>query len=341
MKKAAQGGKVKMSDIASALGVSAMTVSRAFRGDAGINAQTRARILSKAEELGYVFDSTASNLRQNRTGFVAVTVPSIENANFSATVRELSRGLLKRNIQILLANTEYDPEEEERLIAQLLRRNPEAIVLTGAQHTAKTRALLSKAPMPVIEIWDLPAKPIGHVVGFSNEASVRGLVDHMVKSGRRRLAFLGGETAHDPRGAQRRAGFVEAMAGHGLEATRLVPAGAAPVGMTEGASGLELMRTLFPDTDGLICVSDLVAFGALAQCHRLGVKVPEDLAIAGFGNYEIGRICEPPLTTIDVHAGLIGSRTADMVLGLLEGTPLAAPLRQVLQPDLILRRSTP
>lgn len=159
MKKAAQGGKVRMSDIASALGVSAMTVSRAFRGDAGINAQTRARILSKAEEMGYVFDSTASSLRQNRTGFVAVTVPSIENANFSATVRELSKGLLKRNIQILLGNTEYDPEEEERLIAQLLCRNPEAIVLTGSEHTARTRALLSKAKMSVIEIWDLPAKP--------------------------------------------------------------------------------------------------------------------------------------------------------------------------------------
>lgn len=223
MKKAAQGGKVRMSDIASALGVSAMTVSRAFRGDAGINAQTRARILSKAEEMGYVFDSTASSLRQNRTGFVAVTVPSIENANFSATVRELSKGLLKRNIQILLGNTEYDPEEEERLIAQLLCRNPEAIVLTGSEHTARTRALLSKAKMSVIEIWDLPAKPIGHVVGFSNEASVRGLVDHMVRSGLRRLAFLGGEAAHDSRGAQRRAGFIDAMSRHGLEATRLGP----------------------------------------------------------------------------------------------------------------------
>lgn len=111
--------------------------------------------------------------------------------------------------------------------------------------------------------------------------------------------------------------------------------------MTEGASGLDLMLELYPDTEGLICVSDLVAFGALAQCQRLGLKVPGDLAIAGFGNYEIGRICEPPLTTIDVHAEQIGSRTADMVLELLEGTPPTAPLRQVLQPDLILRRSTP
>ncbi|PWE48404.1 LacI family transcriptional regulator [Thioclava sp. NG1] len=331
-----------MSDIAAALGVSAMTVSRAFKGESGISAKTRTSILLKAEELGYVFDATASNLRQSRTGFVAVTVPSIENANFSATVRELSKGLLKKNIQILLTNTEYDPNEEERLIAQLLQRNPEAIVLTGGQHTPRTRALLAKASIPVVEIWDLPAKPIGHVVGFSNESAVKGLVDHLVKTGRRRLAFLGGEATNDSRGAQRRAGFVAALREHGLETNRLIPAGPAPVGMSEGASGLERLINLFGDTDGLICVSDLVAFGALQQCRRLGVEVPDDIAIAGFGNYEIGRVCEPPLTTIDVHAGLIGSRCADMVLTLLEGpSPPGAALWQALQPDLILRRSTP
>lgn len=333
-------GRVKMADIAEAVGVSAMTVSRAFRPDGGINAATRATILQKAEELGYVFDATAANLRQSRTGFVAVTVPSIENANFSATVRALTQGLMRGNIQILLGNTEYDPEMEERLIAQLMRRNPEAIVLTGAQHTDRTRTLLENAPIPVIEFWDLPQRPLGHVVGFSNAASVTGLVDHMLRAGRRRLAFLGGETAFDPRGAQRRAGFVAALAAQGLEAHRLVPTGRAPVGMTEGAAGLDRLLDTYPEVDGVICVSDLVAFGALAQCQRRGVAVPGDLAIAGFGNYEIGRVCEPPLTTIDVHAEEIGARTAEMVLALLDD-PSPVPLRHVVQPDLILRRSTP
>ncbi|KFB08346.1 LacI family DNA-binding transcriptional regulator [Nitratireductor basaltis] len=341
MKKHAHHGKVKMSDIAAALGVSAMTVSRAFKGDGGISSRTRAAILAKADELGYVFDATAANLRQNRSGFVAVTVPSIENANFSATVRALSQGLLKKGIQILLANTEYDVDEEERLIAQLLRRNPEAVVLTGGQHTVRTRAMLRNVAIPVVEIWDMPVKPIGHVVGFSNRTSMKTLVDHMIKSGRNRLAFLGGETDADQRGVQRRAGFVEAMESHGLEASRLVPAGAAPVGMTEGASGLDLLLDHFPDTDGVLCVSDLVAFGVLAQCARRGVRVPEDLAVAGYGNYEIGRVCEPPLTTIDVYAGRIGARTADLVVELLEASVQGVAQKHIIQPDLILRRSTP
>lgn len=341
MKRSAQNGKVKMSDIAAALGVSAMTVSRAFKGDTGINPRTRAGILAKAEELGYVFDATAANLRQNRSGFVAVTVPSIENANFSATVRALSQGLMKKGLQILLANTEYDAKEEERLIAQLLRRNPEAVVLTGGQHTSRTRAMLENVAIPVIEIWDMPETPIGHIVGFSNRLSIKALVGHMVKCGRIRLAFLGGETDADPRGMQRRAGFVEAMQDHGLEAHRLVPAGPAPVGMTEGAAGLDLLLDHYPNTDGVLCVSDLVAFGVLAQCARRGVRVPEDLAVSGFGNYEIGRVCEPPLTTIDVYAGRIGARTADLVIELLDAPDKGAAQRHMIQPDLILRRSTP
>ncbi|SLN63462.1 HTH-type transcriptional regulator GntR [Aquimixticola soesokkakensis] len=342
MSPAKRHAKVKMTDIAQAVGVSAMTVSRAFKGDTGVKPATRAAVLSKAEELGYVFDATAANLRQSRTGFVAVVVPSLENANFSATVRALSKALSQKNIQILLANTEYDVEEEERLIPQLLRRNPEAIVLIGTQHSKRTRALLKKAPVPVIEIWDLPREAIGHVVGFSNFDAVQLLVAHLVKSGRRRLGFLGGEAGNDPRGQQRRAGFVAALAQLALPAHRLVPLGTAPVGMTEGAAGLDRLLSQFPDTDGIICVSDLVGFGAVAQCARRGIAVPETLAIAGFGNYEIGRVCEPALTTVDVGAEQIGQRTAELVFDLLApGNTRQGPRRFDIHPDLIVRRSTP
>ncbi|TNJ43384.1 LacI family DNA-binding transcriptional regulator [Phaeobacter sp. B1627] len=330
-----------MADIAKAVGVSAMTVSRAFKGDQGVKAATRAAILKKADELGYVFDATAANLRQNRTGFVAVTVPSVENANFSTTVRAISQVLARKNIQILLANTEYDPDEEERLINQVLRRNPEAMILTGAQHSKGTENLLRKAAIPIIEIWDLPDDPIGHVVGFSNRESVKGLVDHLVKSGRRNIAFLGGETQADPRGVQRRAGFVAAMEAQGLAAHRLIPLGNSPVSMSEGATGLDLLCERFPEADAIMCVSDPVAFGALAQCARRGITVPDDIAIAGFGNYEIGRICEPPLTTVDVKADLIGQRAAELAIDLLAGnTENSDRMRVVIRPDLILRGST-
>ena len=328
-----------MTDVARLAGVSPMTVSRAFKSASSISGATRETIMKAAEELGYVFDSTASNLRSQRTDFVAVTIPSINNANFADTVRALSDGLKPRGLQILLGTTDYDMNEEERLIEQLLRRRPEAIVVTGGNHTPRARRLLENAAVPVIETWDLPEMPIGHVVGFSNAQAVRGMVDHFVARGLTRIAFIGGDTSRDTRGADRRAGFVAAMQAHGLDASRLVAAGPPPISMREGAEAMARLLQTLPDTEAVICVSDLSAFGALTECQRRGVPVPGRISIAGFGDYEIAGISVPPLTTIDPHPRDIGSRAVALIGDILDGRQ-ASPARIVISPDLILRGSS-
>ncbi|MGL5012168.1 MAG: LacI family DNA-binding transcriptional regulator, partial [Paracoccaceae bacterium] len=227
-----------MADIARVAGVSPMTVSRAFKRDASVSESTREAILKVAEDLGYVLDSTAANLRSQRTDFVAVTIPSLNNANFADTVAGLTEGLKDHGLQILLGYTNYDMGEEERLIEQLLRRRPEAIVVTGGRHTARGRRLLENAGIPVIEMWDLPDDPINHVVGFSNARAVQGMVDHFVARGARRIAFIGGDADRDTRGTDRRAGFIAAMERHGLDATRLIAAGVPPISMLEGAAAM-------------------------------------------------------------------------------------------------------
>lgn len=308
-----------MADIAKSLGVSPMTVSRAFKRDAAVSQETRETILKAAEELGYVFDSTAANLRSQKTNFVAVTIPSINNANFAETIRQLSDGLARYDLQILLGYTNYDMQEEERLIEQLLRRKPQAIVVTGCEHTERAHRLLSNAGIPVVETWDLPEQPIGHVVGFSNRLAIQRMVEHFVDAGYRRIAFIGGDAPNDTRGIQRREGFVAAMTEQGLDATRLVDSGAPPIGMREGAVAMAKLLETFPDTDAAICVSDLSAFGALTECQRRGIKVPQDMALGGFGNYDIGAICVPTMTTINAFAGEIGARTAELIGDVLEG----------------------
>ncbi|HUG61154.1 MAG TPA: LacI family DNA-binding transcriptional regulator, partial [Methylomirabilota bacterium] len=219
-------GKIPtMVDIARLAGVSPMTVSRAFKSDASVSEETRARILKVAEDAGYVFDSMASGLRSQKTGFVAVTIPSINNANFAETVRALTDKLREGRLQVLLGYTDYAVEKEEELIASLLSRRPEAIVVTGGNHTSRTRRLLEKAGVPVIETWDLPANPIGHVVGFSNAAAAKIMVEHFVARGYSRIGFIGGDESRDSRGLNRRRGFVEALGEHGLDTTRLVASG--------------------------------------------------------------------------------------------------------------------
>jgi LacI family transcriptional regulator, gluconate utilization system Gnt-I transcriptional repressor len=316
-----------------------MTVSRAFKTDSSVGQATRAAILKAAENLGYVFDSTASNLRSQRTDFVAVTIPSINNANFAETVRGLAEGLKSRGLQILLGYTDYDMAEEERLIEQFLRRRPEAIVVTGGKHTPRARRLLENAAVPVIETWDLPEAPVGHVVGFSNAAAVRGMVDHLVARGLTRIAFVGGDTSRDTRGADRRHGFVAAMQAHGLDPTRLIAAGVPPISMREGAEAMGRLLDTLPDTQAVICVSDLSAFGALTECQRRGISVPGRMSVAGFGDYEIAEIAVPSLTTINPFPREIGARTAALILDVLDGKQ-NGPARILIAPDLLLRQST-
>ncbi len=327
-----------MADIARKTGVSPMTVSRAFKSGSLISKDTRDAILKAAEELGYVFDSTASNLRSQKSDFIAVTIPSINNANFADTVGGLSETLKARDLQILLGYTNYDMQEEERLIEQLLRRKPQAIVVTGGKHTPRARKLLENTNVPVIETWDVPAAPIGHFVGFSNAGAVRGMVDHFVAAGYRRIAFIGGDTSRDTRGSDRRLGFIASLRDHGLDASRLIDAGAPPISMREGADAMARLLSEFPDTEAVICVSDLTAFGALTECQRRGVPVPERIAIGGFGDYEIGGISVPALTTVNARAREIGERTGQLILDLLDGRPDVQHV--TLAPELILRESS-
>jgi LacI family gluconate utilization system Gnt-I transcriptional repressor len=328
-----------MSDVAQHAGVSPMTVSRAFKQNGMVQPETRIRILAAADELGYVFDSTASSLRSQRSDFVAVTIPSIANANFADTVGALVEGLKPQGLTVLLGYTNYDIHEEERLIEQLLRRKPRAIVVTGGRHTDRTRQRLENAGVPVIETWDLPEKPLGHVVGFSNAAAIHGLVDHFVARGLDRIAFIGGDADRDTRGTDRRAGFVAAMHAHGLDCSRLIAAGPPPISMREGAEAMNHLLDTRPDTQAVICVSDLSAFGALTACQRRGVHVPGQISIAGFGNYEVGAISVPSITTIDPSPAQIGAIAAQL-LSKLEECPDLAPVCHRISARLLVRESS-
>lgn len=333
--------KPTMKEVAAAAGVSVMTVSRAFRSDASISDDTRERIRKVADELGYVFDAVASNLRSQRSGFVAVTIPSINNANFADTVGALTSRLDAAGLQVLLGRTNYDMAEEERLIGQLLRRQPEALVVTGGHHTDRARKMMQNAAIPVIETWDLPAPPLGHVVGFSNADAMRVMVAHLTGRGYRKIAFIGGNSTFDTRGADRRRGFVAAMEGMGLDPSRLITVGRPPTSMRQGADAMAMLLDTLPDTEAVIGVADPAAFGALTECARRGISVPGDMAIAGFGNFEISGISEPALTTIDPFPARMGEQAGQLIADLLRGgvTENGPTLIEV-EPQLVARAST-
>ncbi|KWE38162.1 LacI family transcriptional regulator [Burkholderia territorii] len=314
-----------MSDVARLAGVSKMTVSRVLAGHS-VAADTRERVCRAIDQLGYVADAAAGALSSGRSEFVAVLVPSLSSSNFSDTVRGLTDALEPHGLQLLLGDTDYDLAREERLVRSMLRHQPRCIALTGAQHTDATRKLLERSAIPVVEMWDLPTRPIDTAVGFSNVRAARAMVRHLAERGYRRIGFLGGASELDRRGLDRLKGYQAEINALGLGEPRIVRLGESPITMSHGEPAMAALLDKWPDTDAVMCVSDMSAFGAIMACHRRGLSVPADIAVAGFGNFEVATCCHPTITTVSVDAYGIGLHTGEALLAALQARDGGGPI---------------
>lgn len=313
--------KPTMRDVARIAGVSTMTVSRVLGQPEIVAEATRDRVHEAIAELGYVPDMIASSLSSKKSGFIAAIVPTLNNINFAETAGGLSETLKVAGFQLLIGYTNYQLEEEESLVRTMLARRPEGIVLTGGHHSIATRQLLLAADIPVVEIWDLPKQPIGHAVGFSNLDVGMAMTSKLIERGYSKIAFLGPPESEpgfrDFRGDERLEGYARALKEANLQADLVLRHGSGPVSFTHGAESLAALLKHQGDIDAVFAVSDLSAVGAVMECQRRGIKVPDDLAVAGFGDFEIGAQIIPSLTTVHVDCVGIGERTGQLLLSLL------------------------
>ncbi len=315
--------KVLMQDIAAAAGVSSMTVSRAIKAPHTVAPATLADVQKAIKRFGYVPDLLAGALASKRSGFVSLLVPSVNNVHFAETAAALKEVLLPAGMQVLLGITQYQAKTEEHLVQTMLQRRPEAIVLTNDGHSARTRSLLAQANVPVIDTWETPHKLIarvGHSVGFSSKEAAGLLVRHLISQGYKKIGYLGEARSAGSRGTKRREGFIQAMTAAGLDASRQVAIAQPPVGLLEGRVAFDRLIEQWPDTQAVMCVSDPCAFGALSSCQLRGWAVPQRMAIAGFGGFEISACAVPSLSTISVSGLTIGKRTGELILQLLANT---------------------
>jgi LacI family gluconate utilization system Gnt-I transcriptional repressor len=144
-------------------------------------------------------------------------------------------------------------------------------------------------------------------------------VRKLAEKGYTRFGYIGGTTERDTRGNQRRSGFQRALKELGLPSDRVISFGVPPISMEQGGQAVVSMLNRWPDTRVVICVSDLSAFGALMECQRRGLRVPEDVAIAGFGNYEVAACSNPRMTTVDVECYSIGRQAAQRLRQSIQG----------------------
>src|SRR6202046_2111756 len=228
-----------LSAVAELAGVSAITVSRVVRLPDMVAPQTRARVEAAMRELGYVPNQLAGALAGARSNSVGVLVPTIANSIFADTVQGLSDELEPLGYAVILAQSRYDAAREDHMLAALLSRRPEAIIMVGSPATDDGARLLRRAGIPVVETWELPATPIDAVAGFDNYAAGGAGARHLVSQGRRKLAFIGGD---DPRATRRWHGFMDTALAAGAKTPRRLI-------LERNASGSVVALADLPDVD--------------------------------------------------------------------------------------------
>src|SRR3954467_11322295 len=295
--------------VAKLAGVSSITVSRVVRLPNLVKPRTRERVEAAMRELGYVPNQVAGSLASARTSSVGVLVPTIANSIFADTVQGLSDELEPLGYAVILAQSRYDASREDRMLAALLSRRPEAIIMVGSPATEDGARLLSRAGIPIVETWELPPEPIDAVAGFDNYAAGAAVARHLLAQGRRNLAFIGGD---DPRATRRWNGFKEAALIAGADPPRRLV-------LDRTASGSVGALAELPGVDAVFAANDAHAIGFMSGLRaagllRNGPAAEQPVAVIGLGDLEMGQLIAPTLSTIRVHGDAIGRTAAKLML---------------------------
>jgi LacI family gluconate utilization system Gnt-I transcriptional repressor len=325
-----------LKDIASRVGVSLNTVSRSLRAPQTVRPEMRARIKIALEELNYVPNRLAGGLAGSDTSVVGVIVTSLHYSEFATIIEAMQMRLAEAGLQLMIGNTRYEPEEELALVRALLSWRPAAIVIVGTDHHPRARELLATSGHCVVEIWDCVDPVIDSGVGMDHRAIGAMQVDHLYEQGCRRLAFTGSLRPHDQRAHKRLAGARARVRQRKLSA--LLIATEPAIGVPE--MGDRLVQKILagdPAIDGIICNGDIVAHGVLRGLKAARRRIPDDVAVIGFGDNPSNSCLNPPLTSINPPRVAIGQKTADLILKRIAGGPAECIL---LPPELIVRQST-
>ena len=303
----------RMADVALAAGVGTITVSRALKTPDRVSIDVRARVKAAIAATGYVPNLAAGTLKSHRSNIVAAIVPTLRNTIFAATAEGLAEELRSHGFQLMLASSGYSLQTEEDILVKLLGQQPAAVVLTGIRHTPRVRELLRERRLPVVETWDLTSRPIDRVVGFSNREAARSMTLALADRGYQRIVFAGTPPRQEWRATQRLTGYRQAMRELAREPDALfLPDNA--LSIEAGAHAVNALIEREHRPDAIFFVNDVVAFGAAQACQRLGISVPDELAIAGFGDFDLALAANPPLSTVRIPGERIGRTAAAMIL---------------------------
>lgn len=316
---------VTLEDVARLAGVSTITVSRAVNHPDKVAPETLERVNRAIGQTGYVPNLLAGGLASRRTRLIAAIVPTIASLVYAETMQYFSARLREAGYQVLLGESGYPEQSEQSLISAILSRRPDGILLTGVNHSTDCRRLLLAANIPVVETWDLTPTPLDVVVGFSHERIGEAVADYLAPRGYRQIATV---SADDRRAQVREKAMLQRLAAHGIGDV-MTGRVQAPTDLHRGRQGVaELLERGF--RGGVVCCSsDTLAHGVLIELQSRGLRVPDDVAVLGFGDQSFAADTYPALSTVRIDRPRMGRLAAETLLRRIADEPVDEPVMDV------------
>ena len=325
-------------DIAKEAGVSISTVSRVLNNKGNVNENTRKNVLEILQKHNYTPSAIARGMVSKSMRTVAVLTVDIRVPHYARTAYTIEREFSRRGYEVTLCNTGGELAETEKYLRTVIEKKVDGLVLVGSVfntlcRTPEIEALLRTTPL-VLANGRLEL-PNSYSVLVDDQYGVSLAVKHLVERGHKEIYYL--KDLNTASADLKCRGFLNGMKQEGLEATKRHVL-ETDMSLEGGMRAVEkLLRGKKPFT-ALVCGEDITAAGAVKALLRVGLRVPEDVAVTGYNNSEYARICEPQLTTIDNKPELVAMLSVQLLTSLIENT--AAYSSCTIQPELVQGQTT-
>lgn len=335
--KSPGNGKVKIDDVARLANVSPATVSRVLNHPDIVREALREKVHRAIAELSYTPDNAARALMSRRSRTIGIVVPTLRTSIFAEGIEALQSRLSERNYTLLIATSQYDSERELQEVKTLIDRGVDGIVLVGNSHLSQTYETIRRHEVPFLTTYVCESQHDVPAIGIDNESATYDMTRYLHGLGHREYGVIANTQASSDRSRARVAGIKRALKEGGLklDGSRIVKLSHS---IMQGRTGLRELLTADSTITAVICTTDTLAVGALAEAKAMGLRVPQDISITGFDDIELAAQLDPPLTTISMPATEIGEAAAEYLVNAIDGVPI--PTSMALPYRLVVRSST-
>lgn len=317
--------------------VSVATVSRALRKPELVSERTRKKVEEAAREAGYKPNMMAVNFRSKKSHAILVLVPDVSNIFFSKVISGIQIAAKERGYNIILGNTMGEKSLEQDLATMMQTNRADGIIQLSASFPLPEEELENGARLPIVNCCECVSDNSMPTITLDNKGAGEAITEHLVSLGHKRIGAILGP-ASSPLTNERLDGYKTALKKVGIAIDHALQA-PADFSIESGFEAAGKLLALDNPPTAIFCFSDEMAIGAIKRIKQQGLRVPEDISVAGFDDLDFSSYVDPPLTTIKQPNRRFGARSTEMLIDILEDKPLQNQ-HITLPYDLIIREST-